>query len=161
VPSDSRLQLAEEQALLVRALVGGGPAPPGFEPARLRAASLALIAKRSRSVEKSWPALARELGPRFRPLFAAYAADHPKPAAGGALADGFLFSRLSAGPPSSDEARAERLAAEMRFKLRRNRAALRRGPAIRAAYLEQSRTILVAARLPLLGERWLSLPKRD
>ena len=43
-PRPRRERLAAEQAALVRALVGGGPVPGGFDPGRVRATSAATLA---------------------------------------------------------------------------------------------------------------------
>jgi hypothetical protein len=82
--------LAGQQAALVAALVAGAPVPPGFDEDRLAAARTALVNKRAGEVAHAWPALARELGPRWRPRFAEWAAGRP-PA--GPLRDGFDLAR--------------------------------------------------------------------
>jgi len=91
--SASRERLAAEQAELVRALVGGGPVPGGFDPERVRATSAALARKRAREVARAWPVLAADLGEEFTGRFVADAARRPAPARGGALADGLAFAR--------------------------------------------------------------------
>ena len=77
---EARDRLAAGQAALVRALVGGGPVPGGFDPGRVRATSTALARKRAREVARAWPALAAELGEDFTGEFLAYAAGRPPPA---------------------------------------------------------------------------------
>ena len=57
----NRERLADEQAALVRALVGGGPVPGGFDAGRVAATSAALVRKRAREVARAWPVLAAEL----------------------------------------------------------------------------------------------------
>ena len=81
-----RERLAGQQAELVRALVGGGPVPGGFDPERVRATSAALAGKRAREVARAWPVLAADLGEDFAGRFVADAARRPAPARGGALA---------------------------------------------------------------------------
>lgn len=74
----SRDRLAAQQAELLRSLLAGAPTPPGFDGARLRAQSEALLSKRRRVTWHLRPDLADDLGERFGPLFAEYASDHPK-----------------------------------------------------------------------------------
>jgi hypothetical protein len=73
-----RERLAARQAALLRALVGGGVPPPGFDTARVKAERTALRAKRRRLVAQLRPDLARDLGDRFDRLFDHYAADHAR-----------------------------------------------------------------------------------
>ncbi|GAA4527133.1 hypothetical protein [Amycolatopsis samaneae] len=73
-----RERLAARQAELLRALLTGGGAPEGFDGARLRIESDVLLRKRSRLVAYLRPDIAETLGPKFHPLFLAYAAEHPK-----------------------------------------------------------------------------------
>jgi hypothetical protein len=49
--------LAAQQREVVAALVGGGPAPDGFDAHRLELTRLSLLRKRSRGVAAHWPAL--------------------------------------------------------------------------------------------------------
>jgi hypothetical protein len=148
---EARDRLAAGQAALVRALVGGGPVPGGFDPGRVRATSTALARKRAREVARAWPALAAELGEDFTGEFLAYAAGRPPPARGGALADGLAFADGLAGRGRlPGNARVERLLA---------RARLSPSPARLAATLAgPPRRLVVVLRLPGLGDRWLSLP---
>ncbi|MBB5894589.1 hypothetical protein ACFFS4_36780 [Kutzneria kofuensis] len=74
----SRDRLAAQQAELLRALLAGAPTPAGFDDDRLHAQAHALLAKRSRVTWHLRPDLADDLGDRFGPLFAEYAAAHPK-----------------------------------------------------------------------------------
>jgi hypothetical protein len=149
--SGERDRLAAGQAALVRALVGGGPVPGGFDRGRVRAASTALARKRAREVARAWPALAAELGEDFTGEFLAYAAGRPPPARGGALADGLAFADALAGEGRlPDSARVERLAARAQLSTR---------PVRLAATLTGSpRRPVATVRAPGLGERWLSLP---
>jgi hypothetical protein len=150
-PPAPRERLAAEQAALVRALVGDGPVPGGFDPGRVRATAAALAAKRAREAARAWPALAAELGQDFTPAFLEHASRQPPPARGGALADGLaLADALARRGRLSGNARVERLAA---------RARLSPSPARLAATLAgPPRRLVVAVRLPGLGDRWLTLP---
>jgi hypothetical protein len=148
---EARDRLAAGQAALVRALVGGGPVPGGFDPGRVRATSTALARKRAREVARAWPALAAELGEDFTGEFLAYAAGRPPPARGGALADGLAFADGLAGRGRlPGNARVERLLA---------RSHLSPAPARLAATLAgPPRRLVVVVRAPGLGDRCLSLP---
>jgi hypothetical protein len=147
----ARERLAVAQAALVRALVGGGPAPGGFDPGRVAATSAALARKRAREVARAWPALAADLGESFTGRFVADAAHRPPPARGGALADGLAFARtLAREGRLSPDARVEAMLAAARLSPRRARlAATLAGP---------PRRLVVTVRAPGLGERWLSIP---
>ncbi|MEV6898100.1 hypothetical protein [Amycolatopsis sp. NPDC051372] len=74
----SREELAARQAALLDALLTGAPPPPGFAPDRLCVEADVLLTKRRRLMAYLHPDLAESLGERFGPLFAAYAAAHPK-----------------------------------------------------------------------------------
>ncbi|GAA3531626.1 hypothetical protein GCM10022222_13440 [Amycolatopsis ultiminotia] len=74
----SREELAARQAKLLENLLTGAAAPPGFDPERLRVEAGVLRGKRRRLVAYLRPDLPQALGPRFRSLFDAYAAEHPK-----------------------------------------------------------------------------------
>jgi hypothetical protein len=147
----ARDRLAAGQAALVRALVGGGPVPGGFDPGRVRATSTALARKRAREVARAWPVLAAELGGEFTGRFLAFAAGRPPPARGGALADGLAFARALAGQGRlPGNARVEALLAA---------AHLSPSPARLAATLAgPPRRLVVTVRAPGLGDRCLSLP---
>ena len=82
-------RLADRQALLVAALVAGGPLPEGFDRARLAAASAALRRKRAQEAARAWPMLAAAFGPLWPGAFANWAAGRPP--RGGWL-DGFGFA---------------------------------------------------------------------
>jgi hypothetical protein len=81
--------LADRQALLVAALVAGGPPPDGFDRARLEAASAALRRKRAQEAARAWPMLAAAFGTLWPGAFAGWAA--ARPPRGGWL-DGFGFA---------------------------------------------------------------------
>jgi hypothetical protein len=85
--------LAARQAALVAALVAGAPAPPGFDPARVRAAAEALLRKRAGEVAAAWPSLRTDFGADWPGAFAAWAAGRPS---AGALRDGWDFARDAA-----------------------------------------------------------------
>jgi hypothetical protein len=155
---EERSRLAALQAELVRTLTAPAAAPPGWDAARLRAAALSLASKRIRSVARAWPALAEALGARFAERFAAFAARTPLPELGGPLADGHAFARgLARAGGLPDAGRLELLAVRLRYAARAGGLVRRRGPALAATVLRRPRRLVVALRLPWLGERWLSL----
>lgn len=90
--TDPRARLAAAQSDLLHALLANGPAPAGFDPDRLRAQTLALRAKRRRVTAALRPDLPEALGERFRELFAAYAAEHPRREGVGARMDANAFA---------------------------------------------------------------------
>jgi hypothetical protein len=148
----NRERLAAEQAALVRALVGGGPVPGGFDPGRVRATSAALARKRAREVARAWPVLAAELGEAFTGRFLADAARRPPPSRGGALADGLAFARaLAREGRLPGNARVEAMVAAARLSSRPLRLA--------AAVAGPPRRLVVTVRAPGLGERWHSFPR--
>ena len=157
--SEQREQLAMQQSNLVRALTGQGLHPAGFETARLQAAARSLLRKRMQSVAIAWPRLAKAMGEPLREKFAAYAATTPLPGHGGALADGRAFVRfLNAARELPDEGRLEAMAIDLRFVKRRGALVPRSGPAMRVALLPRRGKIVLAARIPWIGEKWLQLP---
>ncbi|MBF6453209.1 hypothetical protein [Nocardia cyriacigeorgica] len=70
--------LAERQAAVVRALVAGEAAPPGFDDTALRAAESALLRKRAGILARHNPLLAHAAGPDFEQTFAEWARGRPK-----------------------------------------------------------------------------------
>ncbi|RAY13100.1 hypothetical protein DPM19_21640 [Actinomadura craniellae] len=92
--------LAAAQEALVRALVAGGPLPPGFDPVAVGAAERALLGKRAGEVGRAWPELARAYGDGWRDAFAGWARGRPP---GGARRDGWGFARAHAAtlPPAA------------------------------------------------------------
>jgi hypothetical protein len=74
---DARRSLAEQQKALVNALTGGAAAPDGFDHDQIETTATALAAKRLRTAQKAWPALAEALAERFEPLFRRYASEKP------------------------------------------------------------------------------------
>jgi hypothetical protein len=100
------VSLEERQAAVVAALVAGAPAPPGFDPDRVRAAAAALLRKRAGEAAAVWPLLAASAGQGWPAAFGAWAAGRP-PA--GALRDGWDFARSGAPLPApADEELATR-----------------------------------------------------
>jgi hypothetical protein len=104
--------LAERQAELVRALVGGGPPAAGFDAERLAATSLALRRKRAGVVAHVWPTL-RAL-PDFESRYAAWAEARSP---GSAVEDGVAFA-LSLGTDLPGPVAVELVAARRRRCLR-------------------------------------------
>lgn len=82
--------LAERQAALVRALVAGGPVPPGFDPATVQATAAALLRKRARETAAHYPALVHATGPDFTARYIDWACGRPK---AGTIADALAFAR--------------------------------------------------------------------
>ncbi|MCS0635493.1 DUF692 domain-containing protein [Streptomyces sp. LP05-1] len=73
----ARQRLGIAQTALLSALVAGTPAPEGFDRARLRVQSRALVAKRTGVVARLAPELPAILGPDFGRAFTAYAGARP------------------------------------------------------------------------------------
>jgi hypothetical protein len=159
--SDARRRLAEEQAHLLRALVGHTDPPESFDTERVRATAEALAHKRARAVARAWPGLARALSADFAERFAVFAAGTPLPRAGGPLADGRAFAAdLAQRGELPDAGRLEALAVDLHYRRTPEGLKPRRGPTIKVARLRGARRLIVAARLPWLGERRVSLPWR-
>jgi hypothetical protein len=145
----TRADLARRQAELVSALVGGEEPPAGFDEARVRAAAAGLRAKRAHAIAKAWPRLARALGPDFPAEVDRHVRRLPFAPASGPLGDGRELARaLAAAGRLPWEGRLELLAAGLRGRRAALAVAGRRSPA----------ELVVAMRLPGLGERWLRLP---
>ncbi|AGC45822.1 hypothetical protein MYSTI_04530 [Myxococcus stipitatus DSM 14675] len=94
----ARERLAQAQGELVRALGVGGPVPAGFDTARVQAAAQALIHKRRRAVENTWPQLASALGPDFARHFDSWARAHPMSVEPDPRAEGRRFAETLRGP---------------------------------------------------------------
>lgn len=75
-----RDDLAARQRELVRALLAGGPVPPGFDGHRVAVEAAALRSKRRSVAAQLRPDLVDRLDVLFRQLFDTWALDHPKPA---------------------------------------------------------------------------------
>ena len=69
--------LDERQGEVVRALVGGGRVPEGFDWQAIQRTSQSLLAKRREAVRARCQPLASSLGTHFVPLFDAYARAQP------------------------------------------------------------------------------------
>jgi hypothetical protein len=158
-PAEARQALAAQQAELVQALIGRGPPPAGFDPARLQASALALAKKRRTEAAHTWPALAQALGERFVDCFTAYAAATPYPQHGGPLADGRALVRyLAQRDELPDEGRLEALRVDLHHVPCAGGLVPRRGVVLKAAWLRRARRLVLAVRLPWLGAWWWSLP---
>jgi hypothetical protein len=156
---EARTRLAAQQAQLMLALAGRGQPPAACDPARLRATTEALATKRAQAVARVWPGLVQGLGARFRECFDEVAAAVPLPHGGGPLADGRAFARaLARRGELSDAGRLEALAVDLHYRVCKSGLRPRRGPAVTWARLRESRRLVLAIRLPWLGERRLTLP---
>ncbi|WIX97743.1 hypothetical protein QRX60_27030 [Amycolatopsis mongoliensis] len=95
----SREQLAARQAELLHALLADGPAPAGFDAARLRVEANVLRRKHGRVLAYQRPELAEALGDRYGPLFAEFTASRPKrdTERSGAYADAFVEWLIAGG----------------------------------------------------------------
>lgn len=103
----ARARLAARQTELLTALVAGGPVPPGFDPAQVRAQATGLAAKRRDTAAKVAPDLPRLLGAQYGPLFLAYARSHPQTDGYRADARAFAEWALTGRPePTEDQRRA-------------------------------------------------------
>ncbi|MFB8008606.1 hypothetical protein [Nocardia sp. NPDC056000] len=92
--------LAEQQAALVRALVAGAAAPPGFDAGDISAAAHALLHKRAEEVAHRFPVLAHNCGQEFTARFMAWARTRPKVST---AADAAAFAtELGLAPPRRD-----------------------------------------------------------
>jgi hypothetical protein len=139
------MTFAEQQATLIAALAGKAPVPPGFDATRVQAAAAALAFKRARAVAQTWPGVRAALGDGFRELFADYAVRTPLMQEGGPLADGRRFVRdISRHTRLTDETVMQAVSFDARYRLTPQGAARRRWPAIRCAWLWQSRSLAVA-----------------
>jgi hypothetical protein len=151
--------LAKSQAELVRALMAQGPVPAGFDEKRVRAAAGSLVSKRRQAIARAWPKLAAILGDAYVGLFALYGHAQSLPGGGNPLADGREFLRwLDARQPLPDAARAEALAFDIHYAVTPRGLRIRHGFALQWATLTESKSILIAARVPWLGERWWRIP---
>jgi pimeloyl-ACP methyl ester carboxylesterase len=155
----ARERLAAEQAEVVRALVAQGPLPVGFHEARFRAFARSLVNKRRQALVRAWPSLIRVIGKAYPEKFTSYAETHPLPEGASTLADGREFLRwLEPQGPPSDAARLEAFAFDLRWKPTALGLSRRGGFAVKLLKLRETPTLVIAARLPWLGERWLRVP---
>ena len=160
--ADARTRIAADQLELVRALVGNEIAPDGFDGPRIQAAADALLKKRAHSVARAWPELAGSLGANFEERFARYARSRPMLQDGVApLLDGRRFAHsLAREGHLVDDASVEVLTFDVRNRVNGDRVVARRSIWIGAAFLRQSLRLIIAIRLPLVGERWINLPRQ-
>jgi hypothetical protein len=157
----ARQRVTQAQAELVRALVGQGPAPAGFDEERLRAAARALVNKRRECVARVWPKLVEILGSAYLEAFTRYATALPLPGCAAPLADGRAFLRwLDGQQPLSDAACLEALAFDLRFVVAPTSIRPRRGFALKSVRLHDTQARLIGVRVPWLGERWWRIPRR-
>jgi hypothetical protein len=157
--AEARSRLATMQAQLASALACQSPPPVGFDAERIQAAAAALATKRQRAVARAWPGLTEALGDCFGELFRAYARTTALPRVGGPLADGRAFVRFVAGARELPEGiRIQALAVDLRYAAAGDGLVPRRWPSLKAAFLSNPRRLIVALRVPRIGERWLSVP---
>ncbi|XXF77704.1 hypothetical protein P2318_32345 [Myxococcaceae bacterium GXIMD 01537] len=145
----ARERLAQAQAELARALGLGAPVPEGFDADRVREAARALLAKRRRGVERSWPRLAAALGESFPAHFDAWARTHALGVEASALADGrhFIQALLTEGT-FPEAAREELTLFDLRFRVGDDALVARRGLGLRLARWGAPRRLYLALRLP-------------
>ena len=152
----SRESLARRQAELVSALMDGRPAPAGFDRHHLRAAAASLRSKRARAIARTWPRLARALGPAFDAALERHVRERPSPHPSGALGDGRALARaLAAEGGLPWEARLELLGVELRHRWPADGRRLPRRVGAALAWRPSPATLVAAVRLPVAGERWL------
>jgi hypothetical protein len=155
----AREQMASQQAELVRALVAQGPMPVGFDRERFSVLARSLVNKRRQALARAWPNIAKILGAIYVERFTSYAQANPLPLGGSTLADGREFLRwLAAQAPPGDAARIEALAFDLRWKPTLLGLARRRGIAVKIVKLRETPVLVIAVRLPWLGERWWRVP---
>jgi hypothetical protein len=88
--------------------------------------------------------------------FRAYATLHALPSEGGPLADGYAFARhLQSERLFPEAARGELLTVQLRYRATARGLVRRRGPVVRLALLRRPFRLILAIRLPWLGERLL------
>ncbi len=145
--SEVRTQLAQQQGDLVRALLGQGELPAGFDVARVQLAARSLVNKRIREVARVWPALSRCLGDRFAERFKAFAQRTTPPSKGGPMADGRAFLATLREEDLDDEARMEVLSRDLgRWSM-----------GMKTKWLPGARRLVLGVRLPWLGMRMVSV----
>lgn len=156
--SPDRARLAAQQAALVRSLVTADAPPSGFDTQRVKIYGNQLAEKRLVGVSVVWIQLTRSLGDRYRPLFRAYSREFAHPRWGHGLVDGLLFARwLDRLGLLTNEGRMEKLEVELRSRAAGRHRVARRGPAFGVTLLTKPRRIVIAFRLPWIGEKWFVL----
>lgn len=152
----------------MKALVGEGPVPEGFDTDRLKMNAHSLSSKRLRSVKSSWPALAEHLGEDFDRLFKDFARTQSSPEFGGPMVDGRAFvdwlwqsSAELELKPIPNTVRVQALAVDLRYERdhdgRGMRKRRKRFSLATTTFIRPWRAVL-GLRLPLIGERWFSFP---
>ncbi len=157
---DARRRQAALQESLLRSLTGKGDAPEGLDRDRLAVAGHSLAVKRARSVSMAWPGLAEALSESFAAEFASYAAGSSIPALGGPLADGWAFAGWLARQGRLPAAgRLEQLGVSLHHREIPEGLVPRRGPAIRAAWLDPPGQLVLAARWSRGRGLWWTIRK--
>lgn len=149
-PSPAEIEaLTAQQRELVRALVVGGPAPAGFDPARVAAARHALRDKRRRALLRAWPALPETFGERFDEVFLAFVEQTPPPRDGGALADGRSMLRWLERRGTLDPAlRLRARAFDLLYRSTPEGVTPRRGAGVRVAFARRPLRVVMLWRWP-------------
>jgi hypothetical protein len=157
----ARVRLAQAQLALVQALARQADIPAVFNAAQVQAAADALVQKRARTLARAWPGLWQALGLRFMEQFARFAATAAVPGQGGPLADGRAFvGYLAARGELPAEGRLEALAVDLRYEAVADGLVWRRWPAVRAGWFGRRYGLIVAVRVPWLGEKWWALGRK-
>ncbi len=158
--TEARQRLTARQAELVRALVARGPVPTRFDARRIAVAARTLVSKRRQTVARVWPSIVKVLGDAYVERFTAYAEAHPLSMSGSPRADGRAFiGWLESHGMSKDELRVEALAFDFRYVETPSGLRLRRGLLVKMVKLQESRSRVIAVRVPWLGERWWGMPR--
>jgi hypothetical protein len=155
----ARERMAARQAELVRALVAKGPIPAGFDQDRVKTLARTLVNKRRQALARLWPTLVRIFGDAYVERFTNYAQAHPIPASGNVFEDGREFLRcLETQGPLPDAARIEAMSFDLRFHATPLGLRRRGGFGIKLAKLREAKRLVIALRLPWLGESWWRVP---
>ena len=154
---EARERLAAQQAALLRALADRAAPPDGFDPARLRATADALARKRARGVARAWPSLAGAGRPFRAALRRLRGRDPPAPPRWAPRRRPRLrprarrLGRIAGGRPRRGDG------CRLAPRPAPDGLAPRRWPSLAVALLYRPRRLVLAARLPRLGERWLAI----
>lgn len=90
---DDRQEVARKQAALLAALRGNAETPLEFNATNVAVARGALLRKRARGIEKSWPALAAALGPDLVSTVDSHTRATGNIQFGGPFAEGFALAQ--------------------------------------------------------------------
>jgi hypothetical protein len=146
---------------MVRSLVAQGPVPADFDETRLRTMARTLVNKRRTSLARIWPSLVKAVGDSYTESFTKYAQSHSMPVCATPRGDGRAYlSWLATQHPLSDTLFLEAMAFDLRFLSTPQGLRPRSRFRVRMARLPQSRKLVIALRLPWLGERWWGVPQR-